>query len=157
MADYDLKSNLVSKDHYPYASIDATPSVTGTDTFDYGSVTFQLWVGAGGITFTTSNKIEFIVYESDASGSGYTAAPDVALILDTNATAPGDTGIVRSIIAAHGTADATLTTVGYRGKKRYVKCVPTYGGTHSSPTPVRVGILLGHPYHAPITASSVEV
>lgn len=156
MADYDLKSNLVAKQHYAITSIDATPSVTGVDTLDYGSVTFETYVGAGGITFTSSNKITFIVYDSD-DDSSYTAAPDVALILDAGATAPGDTGIVRSIVAAHASADTTMPLVGYRGKKRYVKCVPTFSGTHGAATPVGVRVLLGHPYHKPITASAVEV
>lgn len=157
MADYDLKTRMADMVvMYARTSISATPSVPAVDTLDYGSVTFATFVGAGGITFTGTNRIDFIVYHSD-DNSVFTAAGDDDLILAPGAAAPGGTGIVRSIITAHASADATAPTVGYRGKKRYVKCVPTYGGTHGSATISGVDCLLGHPYHKPIGASAIEV
>jgi hypothetical protein len=156
MADYDLKSRLQSDVMLARAILTATPAVTAVDTLDYGSVSFLTYVGAGGITFSTTNKIEFIVYESD-DNSTFTVAADDSLILAPGATAPGGTGIARAIIAAHAAADAELVSIGYRGKKRYAKCIPTFGGTHGTGTIVGVDVLRGHPYHKPIGASAIEV
>lgn len=156
MADYDDKSNAQSVVMVAAATVTSTPSATAIDLVDFGSCTVEMFVGAGGITFTTTNKIEMIAYESD-DNSTFTAAPDDALILDPGATAPGGTGIVRSITAAKASADTTIPTVGYRGKKRYFKVVPTLGGTHSTGTLISVTARRGYAYHGPIGASSIEV
>lgn len=155
MADYDNKSRASGVVACPFAVVTATPTPLAVDLLDYGSCNFHTFVGAGGITFSTTNKIEFKVTESDDDVT-YTAAPDDALILDPGATAPGDTGIVRSIIAAHASADTATPIVGYRGKKRYVKCTPVFGGTHGTGTLVGVIAERGHAYHGPIGASAVE-
>lgn len=156
MADYDLKSHTSSAVMLARAILTATPAVTAIDLLDYGSATLLMYVGAGGITFSTTNKIEFIVYESD-DNSIFTAVPDDGLILNPGATAPGGTGIARAIIAAHASADTTIESVGYRGKKRYLKCIPTFGGTHGTGTIVGVDLIRGHPAHKPVGASSIEV
>lgn len=157
MADYDDKSLSVAVTHVTLATLTATPAVTGLDTLGYGSVTFSLYAGIGGITFTGTNRIDYIVSESDDNAT-FSAAGDDALILDPGAAAPGGTGIVRSLIAAKSAADSgVIATVGYRGKKRYVKCVPTFSGTHGTGTPVAVGCRLGHAYHGPVGAANIEV
>mgnify|MGYP001457256663 CR=1 FL=1 len=155
MADYDEKSRSQCLEMVPRATATATPSATAVDLLDFGACTFEMYAGIGGITFTTTNRIDYIVYESD-DNSTFTAAGDDALILDPGATAPGGTGIVRSLIAAKAAADTVISTVGYRGKKRYAKCVPTFGGTHGTGTPVGVTVRRGYAYHGPIGASSIE-
>lgn len=157
MADFDLKNTTADLvvSLIP-TSETSTPSITGVNTLDYGSVTFATYVGAGGIPFSSTNRIDFIVYDSP-DNSTWTVVADYFLILPPGAAAPGGTGIVRSIIAAHASADTTMPLYGYVGKQQYVKCVPTFGGTHGSGTPVGVLTILGHAYHQPIGASSVEV
>ena len=117
-------------------------------------------------TFGTVKKVTW-AWTSAADGSVGAAAVSTTttnaysgkiemLVTDPGATAPGDTGIVRSIIAAHASADTATPIVGYRGKKRYVKCTPVFGGTHGTGTLVGVIAERGHAYHGPIGASSVE-
>ena len=69
----------------------------------YDSVTIALHIGAGGITFDTSNKIEFKLYEADVSDGS-----DAALVAEADIiNAPSDadaTGIFKSLIAAHASA-----------------------------------------------------
>ena len=154
MADYDLKSNAISSVHIARASITATPTKASVDLLDYGSCTFQMYAGVGGITFSGTNRVDFIVEESD-NDSTWNVAPDDALILDVGATAHGGTGIARSLIAAKASADTMIPTVGYRGKKRYARCTPTFAGTHGSGTIVGVDVVRGHPYHKPIGQSGV--
>lgn len=156
MADYDLKNEIAASVMLARASITATPSVTAIDTLDYGSVTFLAYAGIGGITFSTTNKVEFTVEHSDDNVT-FVAAKDDDLILAPGATAPGDTGIVRSLIAAKAAADTDHTVIGYRGKKRYVKCTPVFSGTHGTGTIIGVDVIKGHPYHRPIGASAIEV
>lgn len=154
MADYDLKSDVQSLVHQARASLTATPTKTSVDLLDYGSCTFLMYAGAGGITFSGTNRVDYIVEESD-NDSTWSVAPDDALILDPTATAPGGTGIARSLIVAKGAADTTIPTVGYRGKKRYARCTPTFAGTHGAGTTVGVDVVKGHPYHKPVGQTSI--
>lgn len=150
-ADYDLKSNQKTTIHITAASLDADANGVTVDTKDYGSLTFAVYVGIGGITFTTTNKVEFTLQESN-DDSTWNACADDAMILDPNTTAPGDTGIFRSLIAAKAAADTTMTTVGYRGKKRYARVRAEFGGTHSSATPMAVVAIQSHPRVRPVGA-----
>lgn len=155
MADYDEKSRAQHLVVVAPATVTATPSATGVDLLDFGACTFEMFAGAGGITFTGTNRIDFKVEESD-DNSVWSAPVDDALILDTNATAPGGTGIVRSLITAKAAADTVIPIVGYRGKKRYARCTPIFGGTHGAGTLVFVNARRGYAYHGPIGASSIE-
>lgn len=156
MADYDEKSRSTVVVATPYAVVTATPTPLAVDLLDYGACTFELFMGAGGITFSGSNRVDYTVTESDDNVT-YTAPSDDALILAPGAAAPGGTGIVRSVQAAHAAADTTdVPTAGYRGKKRYVKCVPVFVGTHGTGTLVGVNARRGYAYHGPIGASAIE-
>lgn len=125
----------------------ANPTALAIDRAGYESVVFELLTGAGGITFTGTNKIEWIVTECDTEGGSYTAVAAADLQLQTGESyATG--GIVRAIVAAH--AAQTLKKVGYIGTKRYVKCVPVFGGTHSTGTLVAGAAVLGHAHSKPV-------
>lgn len=157
MADYDEKHKAWSSVVVPFAVVTATPTPVKVDMLDYGALTFEMFVGAGGITFTGTNRIDFTMTESDDDNT-YTAVQDYNLLLDPGATLPGNTGIVRSIIAAHASADTDpLPIVGYTGKKRYVKLNPVFGGTHSSGTLVGVIARKGFAYHAPTNPLSATI
>ena len=156
MADYDDKSEAQSVLACPFAVVTATPTPVSIDLFDFGSCNFEMFAGAGGITFTGSNKIEFKVEESE-DGTTWNNAADDALILDPGATAPGGTGIARALIAAKGAADTVIPTVGYRGKKRYARCTPVFSGTHGVGTLVGVIARRAFAYHKPVGASAIEV
>lgn len=151
MADYDIKSDQKMLIHITPASLDADANGVTVDTLGFKGVNFGIYVGIGGISFSGSNKVEYIVQHSD-DDSTWTAAPDDALILDVGATAPGDTGIVRTLNAAKAAADTTMTTVGYRGHKRYARVRAEFSGTHGTATPMAVVAQLGRPMVRPVGA-----
>ncbi|MCP3729259.1 hypothetical protein M9978_02360 [Sphingomonas sp. MG17] len=112
-------------------SADNTPDAI--DVRGYQSATLNLSIGVGGITFTGSNKIEFVLTHSD-DGVTYTAVTDDDVIKDALAPATITSGIVRALTAAH--AAATLQELGYIGGKGYLKLLADFSGTHGTGTPV---------------------
>ncbi|MGI9159862.1 MAG: hypothetical protein ACR2K1_08935 [Saprospiraceae bacterium] len=115
------------------------------DRSGYEAVSILLEIGAGGITFDTTNKVEFVLYESDASdGTGATAVAEADLM---GVTGSGATGIVKSLIAAHATGAAYM--YGYRGAKRYIGLLADFSGTHGVATPMAASAILGKPRNSP--------
>jgi hypothetical protein len=115
---------------------DNTPAAL--DLRDYQAATLLLHVGVGGITFTGSNKIEFVLTHSD-DDTTYTNVTDDDLVKDSLAPASVTNGIVRSLIAAH--AAATIQKLGYVGGKRYLKLLADFSGTHGTATPIAATLL----------------
>lgn len=127
------------------AAIDADNTRIWVDTRGYGAVEIELSIGVGGITFTGTNKVEYTLYESDASdGTGATVVADADIIGVT----PGGTGILKSLIAAH--AAAAAYRYGYRGSKRYIGLLANFSGTHAAATPMAANALLMLPANAPV-------
>lgn len=151
--DYDLKNNIKIMDAIAFAAIDADAASAALNTMGWKGLTALITVGIGGITFTTSNKVEFKMTHSD-DDSTYVAVTDDEVLLDAVASAAvtgamgktdlvvGTGGIVKSLIAAH--AGLAHYAVGYRGKKQYVKIAADFSGTHASPTPIGVKWILSH-------------
>lgn len=115
------------------------------DRANYEAFTILLSIGVGGITFDSSNKIEFKIYESDASdGTGATLVAEADLI---GASGAGSTGILKSLVAAHAAAASYM--YGYRGNKRYIGIVADFTGTHGTGTPMAITAILGKPRNSP--------
>lgn len=154
MSDYDLRSKL-------YSVIGLVPTVETTDTtvtaldlqaannINYKGLTLEAYIGAGGITFDGTNYLQLQITHSD-DNSTYVAvtADDVILDYTSGLTLPDASGTVKSLKAAHATAENFL--VGYRGKKRYVKALFHFAGTHATGTAVGLNWLLSSPMSAPI-------
>lgn len=51
-------------------------------------------------------------------------------------------GIIRSLIAAHATPSVAL--IGYKGRKRYLRLLADFSGTHGTGTPLSAMVLLGN-------------
>lgn len=68
----------------------------------------------------------------------------------------GSNGIIRSLIAAKASADTEVHCVGYRGKRRYLKLLADFTGTHSSGTPMSAVVQLGNPISAPVGQTNFE-
>lgn len=115
---------------------DNTPAAI--DLRDYQSATLLLHIGVGGITFSGTNKIEFVLTHSD-DDSTYTAVTDDDLIKDSLTAATVTSGIIRTLSAAH--AAATLQKVGYVGGKRYLKLLADFSGTHGTGTPIAASVV----------------
>jgi hypothetical protein len=118
-------------------SADNTPSVI--DLAGYNAANIHVQVGVGGITFSGSNKVEFILKHGDASDGSDQAAVAVTDVTGVTATS----GIIRSLIAAH--ASATVVSCGYVGTKRYISCLADFSGTHGTGTPIAVLCTRGFP------------
>lgn len=122
---------------------DVTP--VEIDRLGYGSVTLAIGLGIGGITFSGTNKIEFLL---EASDDGDTWAPvPAAQIAGIDVTT--DDGIALAFTSAH--AAATEHQFGYIGDARYVRVTPDFSGTHGTGTGLSVVAVLGRPSHAPVT------
>ena len=101
--------------------------------FDIGkadSCTVFIEVGVGGITFSGTNKVEFVLTHSDTSASGFTAVVQDDVVGVTVAGA----GIVRSLIVAH--AAASVVSIGYKGRKQFLRLLADFSGTHGTATPM---------------------
>ncbi len=143
----DLASNLARLVAVFPAVLTASPTPTVIDRRGFRSLAIIIQTGAGGITFTGTNKLENIIEHSD-DNSTFTAvaAADLLTGQGTNPTVAAG-GIVESYVAAK--AAASTNEYGYIGSKRFVRVTPTFGGTHATGTVVGVLALLGHPLLSP--------
>lgn len=153
-ADYDLKRNIKVMPALVPAVLDADATSAAIDLQGFKSATILTHVGIGGITFSTSNKVEFKLTHSD-DNSTYTAVGADDVLMPYGETL-GDGGIIRSLIAAKAAADTEVHGVGYRGKKRYLKVQADFSGTHGAGTPMAASVILGHPMHRPVGQTSFE-
>lgn len=119
---------------------DNTPAAI--DLRGHGAATLLLAVAAGGITFSGTNKIEFVLTHSD-DDTTYTAVTDDDLVKDALAPATVTSGIVRSLVAAH--ASPTMQKLGYIGGKNYLKLLADFSGTHGTGTGIAAIAVLGLP------------
>lgn len=141
-----VSENRVAVGNFPAVST-TTPTVTVFDRLGSRSLAIIVQVGAGGITFTGTNKLEIIVEDSD-DGSTFAAVTTGNLRNSTGASqtvAAG--GIVESYVAAK--AAASTNEYGYIGGRRYVRVTPTFGGTHATGTLTGVTFVAGELTYAP--------
>lgn len=127
----------------------SNPSAITIDLLGYNACVFYIITGPGGITFTSSNKIDWVIQYSDNSNfssPGYVAAADVRCA--NSGWSLGANGNVESIQAAHATTE--ILEIGYIGGHRYLQCVPTFGGTHSTGTLVAAIAVCGRPLRGPV-------
>ena len=137
----DLHSQIDIVEWIPAETYDADYQAGVVDLLGFESAEIVLSIGAGGITFTSSNKIEFVLTHSD-DDSSYSAVTADDLLGVSSVT----NGIVKSLVVAHATAD--VTRFGYRGGKRYLKLLADFSGTHGTGTPIGAVVVKGHPHQA---------
>lgn len=124
------------------ATLAADNTPAAVDMLGYQGATLSLGIGVGGITFTGTNKIEFVLTHSD-DGTTYTNVTDDDVIKDSYCPTTISNGIIRSLTAAH--AAATRQKLGYIGGKRYLKLLADFGGTHGAGTPISATLILCDP------------
>lgn len=140
----DLQSNSSIVNSIACASIDADADGASADLKGYSGALVIADVGVGGITFTTTNMIEFEVEESD-DDSTFTDVADADLVGYVAGTNDGTFG--RAISAA--TDDAKFKAQ-YIGNKRYIRVVANFSGTHGTASPVSASILRINPTYGPV-------
>lgn len=122
----------------PPAAYDADNSPASFDIETAQSATVLVEVGVGGITFSTTNKVEFVLTHSDVTGSGFEPVTQADMVGVT----VGAGGIIRALIAAH--AAPTVTVAGYKGRKRFLRLLADFSGTHGAATPMSATVVRGN-------------
>lgn len=140
----DLHSHLAVAVAIAAATYTDDNAVAGIDLRGYNSAEIVLAIGAGGITFTGTNKVEFKLTHSD-DDSTYEAVTTGDMLGVAEVTAGG---IIKALKTAHATAAAYR--FGYRGGRRYLKLLADFGGTHGTGTPIAGLVLLGHGSDIPV-------
>lgn len=139
----DLHSNIGVATLVGAEALAADNTPAAVDLLGYGSAEILLAIGAGGITFSGTNKIEFKLTHSD-DDSTYAAVETDDMIGVTVATG----GIIKALTSAH--AAAASYRYGYKGGKRYLKLLADFSGTHGAGTPIAAMVLKGNPESAPV-------
>lgn len=122
-------------------SADNTPLAIDLQGFDAAEIV--LGVGVGGITFSGTNKIEFVLTHSDDNSTYTNVTAD-----DMLGVATVTNGIIKALTAAH--AAAAAYRYGYVGSKRYLKLLADFSGTHGTGTPIAAFVIKGRPNDAPV-------
>lgn len=143
----DIHSDLTAVKLLGPAVLDADANSGWIDLQGYDSAEIVLMIGAGGITFTSTNKVEFVLEHADATDQSDSAA---VAVTDLLGVASVTSGIVKALKAAH--ASAAVYRLGYKGGKRYIRLTADFGGTHSTGTPLAAALLKGHAFDAPAAA-----
>jgi len=120
------------------ATLAADNTPAAMDLRGYDGAEIVLAIGAGGITFSGSNKIEFKLTHSNDDASYEPVNKGDVLGADEIGTG----GIIKALVAAHATAG--VYRFGYVGAKRYVKLLAAFSGTHGSGTPIAGVVIRGH-------------
>lgn len=115
----------------------ADTNSTGVDLKDCDDVVLLFHIGANVDTYSSSNKLDLEVQESD-DNSTFTAVANADI---TNYVTGINTGTVAEIIANSGCSQ--IYQVGYRGTKRYIRGVLNFSGTHSTGTVCGITALRG--------------
>lgn len=143
----DMHSNVAVATLIGAATLAADNTPAAVDLLGFNSAEIVLAIGAGGITFSGTNKIEFKLTHSD-DDSTYSAVTTDDMLGVTVA----DGGIIKSLVAAH--AAAASYRYGYKGGKRYLKLLADFSGTHATGTPVAATVVKGSPSVAPVAAQA---
>lgn len=143
MATRDLHNNMRTVTSLVPATRTADANGTGVDTTGYESVELVVPLGLSGDTLSGSVKLDLEVEESD-DDSTYTDVAEADLIGATSGTTTGNFGTIDA-----AAEDEKIYRVGYRGRKKYVRPVLNFTGTHTNGIPCAAMVVLGNPRHAP--------
>lgn len=133
MSSFDLKNNVSATNALNIQAISSNTSVAGVsiDTKGFESATFAIQSGT-----LTDGTYTPEVSESDDNITFTAVADDFLIGTEANA-----------VLVA--TDDNKVKTIGYVGKKRYVKLTITSTGVTSGGT-LGASVILGHPISAPV-------
>lgn len=138
------------------AALDADNTPVAKDTLNYRAASICTIVGAGGITFDATNKIEFKLLHGDDTTYGNAVEVEAEDVIMPFGETLGAGGVIRSLVAAHAAIDAEAHQVGYIGKKRYLYLLADFSGTHGAGTDICAFIRLGNPLHQPTDQANYE-
>jgi hypothetical protein len=135
----DIYSETAIVELLPVATYSADNTPAAVDLLGFEAAEIALAIGAGGITFTTTNKVELVLTHSD-DNSSYSNVADA----DMKGVTGIASGIIKSLVAAHAAAE--VIKYGYVGGKRYLKLLADFSGTHATGTPLAAAVIKGRPH-----------
>ena len=138
----DKSKDIAVKELISPATLTADNTPTAVDVSGARDAAIIIGVGVGGITFTASNKIEFVLTHSndDTTYDNVTDSDVIGVIGVTG-------GIIKTLKTAHAAAD--VTKIGYVGNRKYVKLLADFSGTHGTGTPIAAYVLQTDVYLRP--------
>lgn len=128
------------------ATLAADNTPPAVDLAGFQTAEIVLGIGVGGITFSGTNKIEFVLTHSH-DDSTYVNCTDADVV---GASATITNGIIKALTSAH--AAAAAYRFGYVGPRRYLKLLADFSGTHGTGTPISATVLRGNAAHKPVPA-----
>ena len=140
----DIISNIAVASVIAPSPYDADNTPAAIDLKGFDSAMLAIHVGAGGISFNGTNKIEFKLSHSDDDAT-YEPVTDA----DVQGVAGVTSGIVLALKTAH--PDPSVTRVGYVGNRRFIKLLADFSGTHGTATPLAATVIKGHARERPVT------
>lgn len=136
----DLSSKLAITEMLPAKVYTETIGAVTIDLQGFESALVLLHIGIGGIQFTNTNKIEFILsHANDDEDSIKVTTKDVdTTVID---------GIIYALKESHPLSE--IKTLGYKGGKRYLTLEAKFSGTHGVGTPISAMVIKGSPHYKP--------
>ena len=142
---FDLKNNIELVECLNAIVKAADTNAAGIDTQGFNSSMAIVNVGAPGVTFSTTHKVDIRLQDS-SDNSTFADVTDNNYV--TGGTV-GGTGIWQTI-DADGDCNAVYG-LGYVGPERYYRVVLDFSGTHGTGTVFGVVGAQSNPLHAPTT------
>ena len=144
----DLKSGLAFDEALNAIEKGSDTNATAIDSQGFSSVVHVVNVGAPGITFSTTNKVELELEHSDDNAT----FTDVTSNTDVTGGTVDSSGVFQTI-DANGDCNKVYA-IGYVGGKRYSRVVINFSGTHGANTIFGVIGVKGHPLHGPAASEA---
>jgi hypothetical protein len=145
---FDLKNNIELVECLNAIVKAADTNAAGIDTQGFNSSMAIVNVGAPGVTFSTTHKVDIRLQDS-SDNSTFADVTDNNYV--TGGTV-GGTGIWQTI-DADGDCNAVYG-LGYVGPERYYRVVLDFSGTHGTGTVFGVVGAQSNPLHAPTTVAA---
>jgi len=138
----DMHSNIALASLIGNEMLDADNVPDTVDLSGFKSAEIILAIGVGGIMFSGSNKIEFVLTHSNDDVT-YEPVADIDML--------GVSGIADGIIMAVTEEHAAPANYrfGYKGNRRYLQLLADFSGTHGAGTPIAALVVKGNPRAVP--------
>ena len=145
---FDLKNNIELVECLNAIVKAADTNAAGIDTQGFNSSMAIVNVGAPGITFSGTHKVD-IILEDSSDNSTFAAVTNNTYV--TGGTV--DSNGIWQTIDADGDCNAVYG-LGYVGPERYYRVVLDFSGTHGTGTVFGVVGAQSNPLHAPTTEAA---
>ena len=145
---FDLKQNIELVESLNAIVKAADTNCAGIDTQGANSAMVMVNVGAPGVTFSGTHKVD-IKLEDSADNSTFAAVTNNNFVTGGTVDSAG----IWQTIDADGDCNAVYG-IGYVGPERYYRVVLDFSGTHGTGTVFGVVGAQSNPLHAPTTVAA---